>query len=547
MEQFFIEIIEKLGGQCLDHNEEKHSFVWHVRPIENNSNIKLARSQTDDEFTFHTDCSYELNPPEYMALFVLEQDQYGGGQLEIIRLSDIFKSLSLKTKEKLLRNNFRINIPLEFRKSSDIDHINAPILFDNDKIRYRSDILSEDNTEELNELNLIINKVKKYRPILNKYTMIILNNQKYLHGRTKIFDHHRHLLRIRFNRPVSYNIFSIYDKNKLLSEYLTFSNDFHDYFDNQHEYLYKILKLILQEYHQTTNLGEEIRQTFEFNSKIHFILTQLNVHRPNFEMGTYRPDILFSHGNLFKFNGKYSFQPKMCEINARFPFNGYFLSAELCSTDHQNRYSKKYSNLIETIIINSKFDKTKRMFILKCKENGYDIHLFKEYWIKKTSQECLFIDPKQLKIENNKLIDKNTNYCIEQFILELHQDEILELSDDILQYLITNNQINYLNDFRTIFILHDKRLFSLLSNQQFLYALLNNNQQQTFTQLIPITYVINKIPNYLKDSIINNKQHWCIKPNSAGKGENVIIGLLTYSFILILYKNFLFRCGCNIR
>ena len=207
--------------------------------------------------------------------------------------------------------------------------------------------------------------------------------------------------------------------------------------------------------------------------------------------------------------------------------NGYFASAALCSTDDQNRFSKNYSNLIETIIELSKFDVTKPMFILKSKEHGYDIHLFQQYWIKKYSQPCLFIDPKQLKIDNQKLMDKNTNDCIEQFILELHQDEILELSDDILDLFIKSNQLNYINDFRTIFILHDKRLFSLLSNQQFLYALLND-QQSTIAQLIPITYVINKIPNYLKDSIINNKQHWCIKPNSAGKGENVTIGIIIY-------------------
>jgi hypothetical protein len=250
MENFFIEIIEKLGGQCLAHNEDKNSFVWHVQPIEINSNGKqqsLARSQTDDEFSFHTDCSYEINPPEYMALFVLEQDQLGGGQLEIIQLSDIFKCLLLKTKENLLKEKFRINIPLEFRKSSDIDHINAPILSDDDKIRYRSDILSEENNEQFNELNSIIHKVKKYRPILNKYTMIILNNQKYLHGRTKILDRRRHLLRIRFNRPLPYNIYSIYDKDKLDSDYLTFSNDFVDYFNKQHKDLNKILDLIVKQ------------------------------------------------------------------------------------------------------------------------------------------------------------------------------------------------------------------------------------------------------------------------------------------------------------
>ncbi|CAF4233287.1 unnamed protein product, partial [Adineta steineri] len=355
----------------------------------------------------------------------------------------------------------------------------------------RSDILSEQNHEELNELNLIIQQVKKYQPELNKYTMIILNNQKYLHGRTKILDHRRHLLRVRFNRTCPYDVHSIYEKEKLFPEYLTFSNDFYDYLQNQHESLQKILSLIVQQYDQPTSLGEEIRQTFQFNSKVDQIIKQLNIYRPNYQMNSYRPDLMFSEGNLFKINGKYSFQPKICEINARFPFNGYFLSAALCSTDCHNRYSQKSSRIIETMIQTSKFDLTKRMFIVKSKEHGYDIHLFQQYWTKKSFQ----------------------------------QYEILNLSDQILEYLICNNEINYINDLRTIFLLHDKRLFSLLSNQPFLYSLLNDNQQKPISQIIPKTFVINKIPNYLKDSIVHNKQDWCIKPNSGGKGENITIGV----------------------
>ncbi|CAF1524591.1 unnamed protein product, partial [Adineta steineri] len=122
-----------------------------------------------------------------------------------------------------------------------------------------------------------IQQVKKYQPELNKYTMIILNNQKYLHGRTKILDHRRHLLRVRFNRTCPYDVHSIYEKEKLFPEYLTFSNDFYDYLQNQHENLQKILSLIVQQYDQPTSLGEEIRQTFQFNSKIDQIIRQLNI------------------------------------------------------------------------------------------------------------------------------------------------------------------------------------------------------------------------------------------------------------------------------
>ena len=37
-----------------------------------------------------------------------------------------------------------MEIPREFRKNESIDHIHAPILFGQRRIRYRSDILSEE-------------------------------------------------------------------------------------------------------------------------------------------------------------------------------------------------------------------------------------------------------------------------------------------------------------------------------------------------------------------------------------------------------------------
>lgn len=194
-----------------------------------------------------------------MALFVLEEDQFGGGQLEIIALQDILANLSVKTKEILYERKFRMEIPKEFRKSSTMDHINASILFEKEKIRYRSDIVSEENREELNELNAVLNQVPKYRPELKKYSMIILNNHKYLHGRTKILDHRRYLLRIRFNRSFPLNIYSVYDRKKFRSEYFTFSNDFYDYFEEQFVNLYEIIHAIIKEYYLPTDLGEFIR------------------------------------------------------------------------------------------------------------------------------------------------------------------------------------------------------------------------------------------------------------------------------------------------
>ncbi|CAF3718455.1 unnamed protein product [Rotaria sp. Silwood1] len=529
IESFFVDFIKKLGGECLTHNAEENSFVWHVRPLPTISDTQypLARSHTDEEFPFHTDCSYESNPPEYIALFVLEQDQLGGGQFEIIQVSDIVHNLSEKSKTILLTENFKIAVPKEFRKVNDIDHIYGPILLDHNEIRYRPDIVLNDKSNAFNELESIINKVPRYSLKFEKYTMVLLNNRKYLHARTKILDFRRHLLRIRFNKPAPYNIFSLCNETTIRRDYLTFSHTLLDYFNEQHTRLYKTLKLIVQQYHQPTEIGAEIRRTFQFEPRIHNLLCELNIHRPDFDIGNYRPDVLFTTGHRFTMNGKHRFEPKICEINGRFPWNGYLFSAAICSGDNNNQISINFNTMLDTIIASIKLDTRKSITILKSKEHGFDINLFQTYWINKYHQTCHVIHPDQVYVINGQLCNRNNGYPIEQLIMELHQDEILSFSDDILHTFIYNTQLRYMNDLRTIFLVHDKRMFSLLSNQAFLNALweCDYEQTKTLTELIPTTYVIGQMPSYIQECVLKMKNKWCIKPNLGGKGKDMSIGI----------------------
>ena len=515
-ETFFVKFIEQLGGECVPHNQLTDSLVWHVRPMQPDEDLPLARSQTEQEFSFHTDCSYESDPPEFMALFVLEPDRYGGGELEILRVAELLDRLSPSSREFLKNEKFVIGVPREFRKSPTLDHITESILIDDERIRYRTDILAGERCPELLELHAIIERAERYRPKLERYTLIIVNNHKYLHGRTKILDPQRHLLRIRFNRS---SVFSIYDRTKLRPDSLTFSNDFYRFLQEEHQKLHRILTLIVEQYDQPTPVGEAIRQTFRFDERVDRLLRESNRRRPNFRLGSYRPDLLLSEGTAFRINGQVSFQPKICEINTRFACNGYFLSAALCSSDPHNRLSKDFSTLIDDLL--QSFDRNKPMFVLKSKENGFDIHLLAQYWRRETSQPCFFVDPKQLTIENEQLVEGGRRLIIDQCLLELHQEEILDLSDEILQFFLDDGRVNYLNDLRTIFLLHDKRLFSLLSNEPFLYAL---DKHSSLSQCIPKTYIISRIPEYLRRAMIEDRAHWCIKPNAAGKGENVTIG-----------------------
>ena len=178
------------------------------------------------------------------------------------------------------------------------------------------------------------------------------------------------------------------------------------------------------------SIGEEIRRTFHFDERVGRLLRELNRHRPTFRLGSYRPDVLLSEGTAFRINGRVSFEPKICEINSRFALNGYFLTAALCSSDRQNRLSEGFSTLLDDLL--RSFDRHKPMFVLKSLEDGFDIHLFAQFWQRQTSQPCVVVDPRDLIVDNEHLIDGKTRSIIEQCLLELHQEEILDLSDEIL-------------------------------------------------------------------------------------------------------------------
>jgi hypothetical protein len=111
----------------------------------------------------------------------------------------------------LLRDEtYQIKVLPDFLKDN-IDCISGSILLDGDEsIRYRRDIVDKNRLEEesidekeaIAELNSIIldeNQLNIFRPKLDNNMMVFFNNHRFLHGRTRIQDLERYLLRVRFN------------------------------------------------------------------------------------------------------------------------------------------------------------------------------------------------------------------------------------------------------------------------------------------------------------------------------------------------------------
>ncbi|CAF1075988.1 unnamed protein product, partial [Brachionus calyciflorus] len=293
---------------------------------------------------------------------------------------------------------------------------------------------------------------------------------------------------INFLEKESKEFFNIIKKDAIYPHPFPISQSENEIFTKIHQALNSAIKITVHNYY-TDN---RIKQIYNFPLRIQSILDKYR-DIPFNNIGAYRPDFLHSDKDN---------SIRICEINARFPTNGY-----LITNFGNNFYQNKSSNSILNCFKNE-FDNSKPIGILKNREKGYDINILKEFF-----NNVHYINPKDLYFDT-KLSFKNVNF--DQFILELHQDEILSLSDQILFYMIKSCKL--LNDLRTIFLIHDKRFLNILSRDDILFDYLSLDNIKIIREHRLRTYLTSQLKwdINLKRDILENRKNWLIKPALLG-------------------------------
>ncbi|KAM3428452.1 hypothetical protein MY4824_008826 [Beauveria thailandica] len=195
-------------------------WFWDVRPSADKFAFQTAnhqaRSETMDEFPWHTDCSYEYPPPRFFALQVLQPDRYGGGTLSVMSAARLGERLDAATLATLMRPAFRIAIPREFVKDPAArawirgslvvaDAQGKPGL-----IRFREDIvtpLGPAAAAALERLKTALRELAAQPQStlhlsakdLPARSVILIDNRRWLHARNEVTDPDRHLRRVRWD------------------------------------------------------------------------------------------------------------------------------------------------------------------------------------------------------------------------------------------------------------------------------------------------------------------------------------------------------------
>lgn len=203
-------------GLPISHSAERGWF-WDVRPsiASHQSHGHQARSETMSRFEWHTDCSYEENPPRYFALQVLQPDRCGGGTLSVLNVDRLLSLLSPFAQTWLSSPSYKITVPPEFIKNTGSRNIIANLLMvkpggePGSQLRFREDItegLNPNATKALNELKEILNGAQCQADVLHlspeslpEGSVIIMDNRRWLHSRNEVRDPSRHLRRVRWD------------------------------------------------------------------------------------------------------------------------------------------------------------------------------------------------------------------------------------------------------------------------------------------------------------------------------------------------------------
>ncbi|CCD46810.1 similar to taurine catabolism dioxygenase TauD [Botrytis cinerea T4] len=203
-------------GLPITHSAERGWF-WDVRPSPSSfqSNAHQARSETMLLFDWHTDCSYETDPPRFFALQVLQPDRYNGGTLSVLNVDRILTLLSPFARKWLSQREYKITVPPEFVKKGGERHIVGNLLAASGEemhvgnLRFREDItvpLTQNASKALAELKDVLKndivqaETIHLRPeILPRGSIIMMDNRRWLHSRNEVKDPERHLRRVRWD------------------------------------------------------------------------------------------------------------------------------------------------------------------------------------------------------------------------------------------------------------------------------------------------------------------------------------------------------------
>jgi hypothetical protein len=279
--------------------------------------------------------------------------------------------------------------------------------------------------------------------------------------------------------------------------------------------------------HQMNRLCEILNKSFEAivnhyfsDSRIQNIY-QLDVGLENilkmtsgqpYQVGFYRPDLLFDR------NG----QPKICEIGARYPLNGWILSCFTTQffdsvaekTSEELNHQAMLTTLVDDVC--GLFPAKDAVALLHDQEKGTEVFYLKNEF-EHRGLKFIQAKPQDLVVKEETIYAGNTP--VYQFIFEMDREELRKFRPEVLEAII--DQGIYFNDLRTLILIHDKRVLVTLYNESIMRSYLSA-EEYAFLQPFLINSQTIRTASECQQ-YIDTPANLIVKRNSGGRGIDAYV------------------------
>lgn len=219
------DLVRFLG--CTAQTHSAHDGVlWDVtwNPEESDAGVW---SRGMDEMSWHTDGSFEATPMRWFGFHIVHADREGGGVFQVAPAEEVVRRMDPEAVDVLKKKEFNLKVPAEFDKG--LEGVKGQLLehepAEGWKVRYRSNVVGEVPSgdaaanEAVGELRRVLHgeggkggvgdgSVGGHlreglgwaipTNVMRDNSIILMDNARFVHSRTKILDRDRLLRRIRF-------------------------------------------------------------------------------------------------------------------------------------------------------------------------------------------------------------------------------------------------------------------------------------------------------------------------------------------------------------
>lgn len=283
-------------------------------------------------------------------------------------------------------------------------------------------------------------------------------------------------------------------------------------FDLQWDGICPLINKALKEIVENYFLDERIQNIYSLSEQYNSILNMAKGTK--YEVGIYRPDFLIEKETML---------PKICEMGARYPLNGWMLThysqlvLKQLISEFRLPFSIKSQQIDFVDIVKNKFNKDSHITLIHNQEPGTEIYSFLNL-LEKDGYSYVQAKPQELKKDRSGNLYINGKRS-QQFVFEMDRTELLDFDPEVLASIIKNGVC--LNDVRTLILVHDKRVLAVLFNEDIMKDYITEQEYNVLAKYLIPTYDCDN-PE-VREMVLNSADNWIFKKNSGGRGLDMYV------------------------